>query len=129
MSSGGSEARRLWGGLGLGDLPLRLAGSPCPALGLSGVGYCGTVAVEWQQSISAAVGINSADGWYPAGLDLGLCLPCDHAEPSEALLQGLSPSRRVSQPGGLQAFTRPYSRVSALDDEGVPGEVYARLYS
>ena len=44
-----------------------------------------------QQGISAAVGINSANGWYPAGLDLSLCLLCGHIEPSEALWQDTSP--------------------------------------
>ena len=44
-----------------------------------------------QQGISAAVGINSANGWYPAGLDLSLCLLSRHVEPSEELWQDVSP--------------------------------------
>ena len=44
-----------------------------------------------QQGISAAVGINAANGWYPAGLDLSLCLLRRHVEPSEALWQDVSP--------------------------------------
>ena len=44
----------------------------------------------------AAVGINAANDWYPAGLDLCLCLPCRHAEPSEALWQ--ADSHSMGQP-------------------------------
>ena len=82
-----------------------------------------------QQWVSAAVGINSAKGWYLAGLDLCLCLPSGHVEPSEALWQYASHLIAPGQPGGLQALTRPYSRVSALDDGGVPGEVCGRIYT
>jgi hypothetical protein len=57
-----------------------------------------------QQGISAAVGINSANGWYPAGLDLFLCLLCSDVEPSEELWQDVSPliatwpARRAASP-------------------------------
>ena len=57
----------------------------------SGVGVRTTTTDEMQQGISAAVGINSANGWYPAGLDLCLCLLCGHVEPSEELWQDVSP--------------------------------------
>jgi len=44
-----------------------------------------------QQGISAAAGINSANGGYQAGLDLCLCLPWRHVEPSAAPWQAVSP--------------------------------------
>ena len=63
-----------------------------------------TTTDEMQQGISAAVGINSANGWYPAGLDLSLYLLSRHVEPSEAFWQDASPliaawpSRRAMSP-------------------------------
>ena len=57
----------------------------------SGLGVRTTTTDEMQKGISAAVGINSANGWYSAGLDVCLCLLCCHVEPSEALWQDASP--------------------------------------
>ena len=88
----------------------------------SELGYRAAIATGLDR---AAVGINSANGWYPAGLDLCLCLPCGHAEPSEALLQGLSPLIAPGQPEGLKALARQYSRVSGVDGGGVWGRFVA----
>ena len=82
-----------------------------------------------QQWISDAVGINSAKRWYPAGLDLCLCLPCRHAEHSEAMWQVDSHSMASAQRGQPGALTRPNSRVSALDDEGSTGGICGRVYT
>ena len=57
-----------------------------------------------KQGISAAVGINSTNGWYLAGLDLCLCLLFSHVEPSEEPWQDVSPliatwpARRATSP-------------------------------
>jgi len=45
-----------------------------------------------QQAISAAVGINAAKSWYPAGSDICLYLLRGHVEPSQVLWAALKPS-------------------------------------
>ena len=60
-----------------------------------------TTTDEMQQGISAAVGINSANGWYPAGLDLSLYPLSHHVEPSAVPWQAVSPLLLHGQPGGL----------------------------
>ena len=82
-----------------------------------------------QQGISAAVGINSANGWYPAGLDLCLCLLCSHVEPSEELWQDVSPliaawpARRAMSP---YKATQP--RLCAGRRRGAGGGLRPCLY-
>ena len=73
------------------------------------------------RAISAAVGINSAKGWYPAGSDLCLCLLCGHVEPSEVLWAALKPSLEYDQREQLEAVASPSGRVSPLRAEGVTG--------
>ena len=75
-----------------------------------------------------AVGINSANGWYPAGLDFFLCLPSGHVEPSEALWQAIKPSQVSCQRGRLEAAACPSSCVSAPIGEGCRGTLRPRLY-
>ena len=86
---------------------------PVWKLRTSGLGVRTTTTDEMQQGISAEIGINSANGWYPAGLDLCLRLPFGHVEPSEALWQALKPLLESGQRRRLEATARPYSRVSA----------------
>ena len=78
--------------------------------------------------ISAVVGINSANGWYPAGLDLFLCLPSGHVEPSEALWQAIKPSQVSCQRGRLEAAACPPGCVSAPIGEGCRGTLRPCLY-
>ena len=77
------------------------------------------------RAISAAVGINSAKGWYPAGSDLCLCLLCGHVEPSEVLWAALKPSLEHDQRGRLEAVASPPGRISPLRAEGVWGSLAA----
>ena len=74
---------------------------PVWKLRTSELGVRTTTTDEMQQGISAAVGINSANGWYPAGLDLSLCLLSRHVEPSEELWQDVRPLITHGQPGRL----------------------------
>ena len=74
-----------------------------------------------QQAISAAVGINAAKSWYPAGSDICLYLLCGHVEPSEVLWAALKPSLEYDQRGQLEAVASPSGRVSPLRAEGVLG--------
>ena len=111
---------------------------PVRKLRTSGLGVHTTTTDEMQQGISAAVGISSANCWYPAELDLCLCLLCRHVEPSESLWQDTSPliaawpARRAMSPykaiqprlcagrrRGTGGGLRPFIYVKALQKFGL----------
>ena len=73
--------------------------------------------------------LNFAEGLDQAVLDLVRSLPCGHVETCKELgrpqaLQLCEASWEDEKP-----FTRPYSRVSALDNGGVPGEIDVLAYT
>ncbi len=91
-----------------------------------------------QQGIPAEVGINSAKGWYQAWLDLFLCLPFGHIEPSEALWQDASPLiagmaiQEGYEPlqghtaGSLRWMTEEYrGRFVVIHTQKSPSEIWA----